>query len=397
MTGAAARKAPQPPAVELVHVTTVPQSLWFFSGHAHYLQVRNFRVRAVSSPGDLLDRFHTTALVPVHAVPMARAFSPVSDAVALWRLWRLFLTIKPDIVHSHTPKAGLLGTLAARLAGVRVAFLSVFGLPQMTRTGPARHMLNVTTRLACAAAHRVWCDSSSVRDYLSQSGLCRPDKIVVFGEGSVDGVDAQETFSPERRGREIRADIRARHGIPNDAVVIGYVGRIVRDKGMQELVAAWKTLRGQYENLHVLMLGSFEATDPLLPGDEKALRNDSRVHLAGHRSDVAAHYAAMDVFTMPSYREGFGISNIEAAAMGLPVVSTRIPGCVDSVQDGVTGTLVAPRDADALRAALDKYLQEPDLREQHGRAGRARALRDFQPDAIRESIRLEYLRLLGIG
>lgn len=245
MTGAAARKAPQPPAVELVHVTTVPQSLWFFSGHAHYLQVRNFRVRAVSSPGDLLDRFHTTALVPVHAVPMARAFSPVSDAVALWRLWRLFLTIKPDIVHSHTPKAGLLGTLAARLAGVRVAFLSVFGLPQMTRTGPARHMLNVTTRLACAAAHRVWCDSSSVRDYLSQSGLCRPDKIVVFGEGSVDGVDAQETFSPERRGREIRADIRARHGIPNDAVVIGYVGRIVRDKGMQELVAAWKTLRGQ--------------------------------------------------------------------------------------------------------------------------------------------------------
>jgi glycosyltransferase involved in cell wall biosynthesis len=381
--------------LELIHVTTVPDSLAFFSGHTRYLQSRGFRVRAVSSPGSLADRFRAVEGIPVYAVPMARSLSPVSDAVALWRLWRLFLVIKPDIVHSHTPKAGLLGTLAARLAGVRVVFLSVFGLPQMTRTGLTRHLLNVTTRVGCIAAHRVWCDSPSMRDCLRQAGLCQEDKIVVCGHGSVDGVDALLTFSPERWGSTSRGEIRARYGIPRTGIVIGYVGRIVRDKGIHEMVAAWQVLRERHEDLHLLMLGSFEADDRLSADDERTLRNDARVHLTGHRSDVAPHYAAMDIFLMPSHREGFGIANIEAAAMELPVVSTRIPGCVDSVQDGVTGTLVPPREADALRSAVEMYLRSPGLRRQHGWAGRMRVLRDFRPDEIRESLRQEYLRLLA--
>ena len=379
--------------IKLIHATTVPDSLGFFHGHIGYLQAHGFHVQAVSSPGPLADEFGTREQILVHTIPMVRSVSLARDGVALWRLWRLFHVLKPDIVHSHTPKAGLLGTLAARLAGVPVVFLSVFGLPQMTCTGLTRRVLDFTTWLACFAAHRVWCDSFSMRNYLGRSRLCPIDKIVVFGQGSVNGVDALHTFSPELYGEAVRAEIRTRYGIPSSALVIGYVGRIVRDKGVGELVTAWRILRERYKHLHLLILGSFEAKDPLPTDDENLLRNDERIHLTGHRLDVAPHYAAMDLFVMPSYREGFGITNIEAAAMELPVVSSRIPGCVDSVQDGVTGTLVPPRDADALKGAIEIYLNNPELRRQHGQAGRMRVLRDFCPEVIRESLTQEYLRL----
>jgi glycosyltransferase involved in cell wall biosynthesis len=175
---------------------------------------------------------------------------------------------------------------------------------------------------------------------------------------------------------------------------LGFVGRIVRDKGMGELASAWRYLRDQYPTLHLLMVGPFESKDPLLQKDEDLFRNDDRVHLVGMCKEVAQHLKSIDIFVMPSYREGFGISNIEASSMCLPVVSTKIIGCVDSVQDGVTGTLVPPGDAGALTDAIRRYIDEPDLRQVHGLAGRERVLRDFRQEAIWEGLYQEYVRLL---
>lgn len=378
----------------LIHVTTVPETLYFFRGQIGYLRAHGFEVQAVTSPGVLADESRQREGIEIHAVPMARSMSPLGDLVSLWRLWRLFRRLKPDVVHSHTPKAGLLGTLAARAAGVPVVFLSVFGLVQMTKTGWAHRLLDATTRLSCRLAHRVWCDSFSMRDHIVQERLCPAQKVVVFGQGSVNGVDAQGVFSPHTYSPEQRIALRASYGIPADAIVLGFVGRIVGDKGMHELTEAWSALRGQHPELHLLMVGPFEAKDPLLPEDEDLLRTDARVHLTGWRTDIPLHLAAMDIFVMPSYREGFGVTNIEAAALGLPVVSTRIPGCVDSVQDGVTGTLVAPRDAGALTEALRAYLDHPALCREHGDAGRARVLRDFRPETIWEALRREVAQQL---
>lgn len=207
------------------------------------------------------------------------------------------------------------------------------------------------------------------------------------------GVDAREAFSPSRWGPDVRRAVRAEHGIAAEAPVLGYVGRIVADKGMRELASAWRNLRDRYPSLHLVMVGPFDATDPISPDDESLFREDERIHLLGLREDVARCLAAMDVFVMPSYREGFGVVNIEAAAMNLPVVSTRIPGCVDSVADGVTGTLVPPGDAEALESAIRKYLDDPALRRRHGEAGRHRAVRDFRPEGIWEPLYQLYLDL----
>lgn len=380
--------------VKLVHIATVAQVLDFFHGQIGYLRSRGFDVHAVTSPGEATEQFREREAIAVHAVPIAREIHPARDVVTLYRLWRLLRTLRPDIVHSHTPKGGLLGTITARAAGIKVVVLSIFGLPQMTKTGFSRHLLNLTTRLSCRLADRVWVDSFSMRDYVVRQRLCAAERVVVLGQGSVNGVDAEGVFSPAKTGPATRDAIRARYGIPDSALVLGFVGRIVADKGMRELASAWRLLRDRYPSLHLLLVGPFEAQDPLSPEDEVLFRTDDRVHLAGRRSDVAPHLAAMDVFVMPSYREGFGIANIEAAAMALPVISTRIPGCVDSVQDGVTGTLIPARDANALVTAIEAHCNDPELRCLYGQAGRERVLRDFRQEVIWEALYREYTRLL---
>jgi glycosyltransferase involved in cell wall biosynthesis len=176
--------------------------------------------------------------------------------------------------------------------------------------------------------------------------------------------------------------------------VVGFVGRIVRDKGIAELVAAWKTLRAEFPNLHLLMVGSFEPQDAVSPDVENLLTSDERIHLTGIVYNTAPVYAAMDILTLPTYREGLPNVPLEAAAMELPVVATLIPGCIDAVQDGVTGTLVPPRNAEALADAIRMYLHDSELRRQHGQVGRDRVLREFRQEAIWEAVYQEYLQLL---
>jgi glycosyltransferase involved in cell wall biosynthesis len=378
----------------LMHVTTVPQTLGFFRGQVGYLKVNGFAVTVVSSPGDLLDRFAAAEKVPAVAVPMARRMAPAADIVSLVHLLVAMIRHRPQIVHSHTPKAALLGTLAARLTG-RKAVLSVFGLPQMTMKGMRRAVLDAKTRFECQLAHRVWCDSFSMRDVLIERKLCHPAKIAVLGRGSVNGVDATGRFNPASFSAERRAALRAEWRIPVDAPVIGFVGRIVRDKGIHELAAAWSSLRRRYPTLHLLLVGELEAADSIAQDVEATLRRDDRVRFTGPQPDAAPFLAMMNVFVMPSYREGFGVTNIEAAALELPVVATRIPGCVDSVDDGVTGTLVPPRDAQALTDAIAAYLDNSCLRRMHGQAGRTRVLEQFVPQYIWSELVAMYRSVLS--
>jgi glycosyltransferase involved in cell wall biosynthesis len=360
------------------------------------MKARGFESHAVSSPGSVLTQFSQEELVTIHAVSMARRMTPFRDLVALFRLWRLFRVLRPHIVHAHTPKGGLLGMLAARLAGVPVRIYHMHGLPFITATGLTRRILMATEAVSCRIASQVLCVSRSVRSMAVDQQLSPPGKIHVLLQGSCNGIDAETAFNPDRLNPLVRNEVRWQYGIPSDATVIGFVGRLARAKGLVELSDAWGMLRNEHPALHLLLIGPEEPGDPPPPGLLEQFREDPRVHFAGENWNTPPLYSAMDILVLPTHREGFPIVLLEAAAMGLPIVATRVTGCLDAVQDDVTGTLVPAYDSEALAGGLQRYLRDSELGRRHGIAARARVRSEFSSEAMREAVYREYIRWLEV-
>jgi len=381
--------------IKLVHITTVPESLFFVSGQVRWMKSKGIEVYAISSPGEMLEQFGKQEEVPTYAVEMARAIDIPGDLKALITMCRCLRKIRPTIIHAHTPKGGLLGTVAARIIGVPVRIYHIHGLPLMTAVGAKKTILQWTEKVSCDLAGQVLCVSPSIRNVVIDKQLCPASKIKVIRGGSINGVDAVSKFNPQRMNASERYHIRQKYGISTEALVIGFVGRVVRDKGIAELTQAWSELRNEYPSLHMLIVGPFEPQDPAPPETETILRSDPRIHLTGMDWNTPPLYAAMDIVVLPTYREGFPGVPLEAGAMELPVVATDVPGCVDAVIDGETGILIPPRDSQALAVVLRTYLNDPDLMKKHGKAGRERALRDFAPEGIWEATYNEYCRMLS--
>jgi glycosyltransferase involved in cell wall biosynthesis len=380
----------------LVHVATVPDSLVFLRGQPAFMREKGIETVVVTSPGPMLEAFGAQEGVRTIGIPMRRAIAPLADARALRALVMHLARLRPDIVHAHTPKGGLLGTTAAFLAGVPKRIYHMRGLrfAAMPR-GPERALLVTAERASCALATRVLCVSHSLRDAAIAERIAPAHRLVVLGAGSGQGVDATHRFDPASQSAADRARTRLELGIPPSAPVIGFVGRLVRDKGIAELASAWLEIRERIPTAHLVIVGAFEEEDPVDPKWRLRLERDDRVRFTGFRDDTERFYAVFDVLALPSYREGFPNVPLEAAAMEVPVVTTAVPGCVDAVVDGRTGTIVPARDAGALRDALLRYLRSPDLRRAHGIAARARALRDFDRRAVWSALREEYLSRPG--
>lgn len=379
----------------LVHIVTVPQTLNFFIGQIGYMQEQGLTVEVIASPEEGLEEFGIQQQITVHAIEMPRRITLLKDLQSVWRLWLLLRNRQPAIVHAHTPKGGLLGMIAAWLASVPVRIYHVHGLALMTATGYRRLLLTLTERVSCHLAHQVLCVSNSIQSEVIEKGICPRSKIKVLHHGSINGIDTQNRFDP-RDHIETRTKIRKQFGIPSNAPVIGFAGRLVRDKGLQELVRAWEELRDEYLNLHLLIVGRFEERDALPFEITRTLKQEQRIHLTDYIQveNIPGYISAMDLLVLPTYREGFPVTALESAAMAVPIVATRIPGCIDAVVDGVTGTLVPPRDANALAYAIRQYLNDSELRRQHGLAGRERVMRDFRPEDMWEAVYSEYKRLL---
>jgi len=329
----------------IVQIATVGCSLRnFLKGYASFLRHEGFEVHGISSPDGDLAQFAAEEGAAVHGIEMRRSIAPLRDVLALAQMVRTLRQIRPVLVHSHTPKGGLLGMLGALLARVPVRVYTIHGLRMATATGFKRRLLKWAETISCWCAHQVLSVSHSIRDEVLREGLCPPGKIRVLGQGSIGGIDAGNDFDPKRFAGQ-RHVVRRQHEIPDDAMAIGFVGRVVRDKGMVELAAAWRTLREQFPSLHLILVGPFEPQDPVPADVEDLFQADPRIHCVGNVQRTAPYYAAMEVCVLPSYREGLPNVLLEAAAMEVPVVATEIPGCVDAVQKDVTGLLVPPRDA----------------------------------------------------
>jgi len=389
------RGIPETPVRILVIATAHGTLGSFFGRQLHLLAENGFEVHAVSSPGEGLDQLSRLGTVTTHPIAMARKPDPLHDLVSLVRIWLLIRKLRPHIVHSHTPKAGLLGMMGARAAGVPVRLYTLHGLPLMTRTGWFRRLLAAAEQLSCGLSSRTYSVSRSLESLALDLGLCPPAKLTTLGDGSCAGVDC-ERFSPGVDGAARGASIRSAYGIPQGSRVLCFVGRVARDKGVEALAAAWRELAREFPSLHLLVCGAYDATDPVPERVLDELRGHARAHVTGDWApDVPAVYAASDICVLPTLREGLSQVALEAGAMGIPIVSTRVTGLVNSVRDGVTGLLVRPGDASELTAAIRRLLLDEPLRRRMGKAGREHVRGRFSDETVNLLWLSEYKKLTG--
>jgi len=309
----------------------------------------------------------------LHVVDIQRPITPWKDVVCLAQLQRLLRTVRPDVLHAHGPKAGLLGMVSARMTGVAAPIYSIHGLRHETLHGARLHVVKNMEAMSCRLARRVLCVSPSVQLRAQEDLGVAAHKIQVLGNGSAAGVDASLHYEPAVQ-RAAGTALRQSLGIADVDPVVGYVGRLARDKGLLDLAAAWHLIKSRSPRAQLILAGGVDLTDPV-PLDE--LLGQAGVHVLGHVKDPAPVYAALDVLVLPTYREGLPQVLLEAAAMQVPVVATRVTGCTDAVLDGTTGTLVPARAPQTLGQAVLTLLDDPARRETMGAFARERALREF--------------------
>lgn len=369
--------------VKIAHVTTADLSLRFLLlGQLLRLRDEGWEVAGISAPGPWTPDLEARGIRHIPWRRATRSWSPLADVLAFAELIAILRRERFDLVHTHNPKPGILGRVAARLAGVPCVVNTVHGL-YATPDDPA------PKRFAVLGLERVAAWFSDLELYQSEEDLARahrvrlarPEKTVLLG----NGCDLAR-FDPAAVPAERAAALRRELGIPQGAPVVGTVGRLVAEKGYRELLAAARRVRESVPEVRILIVG---ATDPekadALPPEELEAEGD-HVVLAGWREDVRDFLALMDVFVLPSWREGMPRSAIEAAAMGTPLVVTDIRGCREVVRDGIEGLLVPVRDPGRLAAAIQRLLADPELRSAMGAAARERALDRFDERRVAETV-----------
>ncbi|MDL5051587.1 glycosyltransferase family 4 protein [Oscillatoria amoena NRMC-F 0135] len=301
----------------------------------------------------------------------------------------LFRKERPVIVHTHTPKAGLLGMLAAWFCGVSIRLHTIAGLPMMQARGLRRWVLGLSERVTYRCAHQVYPNSIGLMKYI-EGEFGRLPKLKVIGNGSSNGVDTVHFSRSEvvvAKGREIRIQ----HGIPQDAVVYGFVGRVVKDKGIGELIAAFKEILTQGRDAFLLIVGPFEQDlDPLSSEDLTFLQNNKRVILAGFQQDVRPWLAASDVFVFPSYREGFPNVVMQAACMELPCIVSDINGCNEIIHHEATGIVIPVKNTTALIEHMVKLATDKELRSRLGSGARKSVVTKFDQQSYWNELHAEY-------
>jgi len=323
---------------------------------------RGFRVVVVAPPDPGGDAGKTAWAIPgveVRQIPMMREISPLSDLVALWRMWRMYRALRPSVCNVSTPKMGLIGGVAAWLARVPHRIYTLRGIRYETTRGWKRRLLMACEWIACQCAHQVICISQSVKEIAIRQGIAEEGKAILLGTKASEGISL--------RGRDIRP---MKQIVPAGKRVIGFVGRLTREKGISELIEAFQILRRDGLNVCLLLLGDFEAGDPVDWATVESIRTDSNIRWLGYVPDPRPYFHWMDVVALPTYREGLSMVLLEAAAAGKAVVSTHTTGVVDVVIDGITGLLVSPRNAPALADAIRRLIEDDELASRMGREAR---------------------------
>jgi glycosyltransferase involved in cell wall biosynthesis len=399
---------------KLIRITTVPISLEKLLENQLRFMKQYYEVAAISADKVNLERVGKLQEVPTFHVEMTRKITPFQDLKAVWQLYSYFKKEKPLMVHSHTPKAGTLGMLAAKLAGVPHRLHTIAGLPLLEATGGKRKLLNAVEKATYACATHIYPNSFGLNDIIIQEQFCKPAKLKVLGNGSSNGIDTTY-FNPANFSAQQNQTLKTGLDIKQEDFVFIFVGRLVSDKGINELVAAFKRVESQkskvesqeenllYEgvnskfkiqNLKLLLVGPLETElDPLLPETLHEIATNKNIVSVGWQADIRPYLSIANVLAFPSYREGFPNVVMQAGAMGLPCIVTNINGCNEIILEGQNGTIIPVKDTDALYNAMKKMVENVNYGKQLQQNARPMIVSRYEQQLVWEAILAEYKRL----
>ena len=368
--------------IKIVRAATLGTSLnTFCEGLLKELTNDGYEVIALSNPDEDLNELSEREGVRSIGVRMERRMSPLKDLVSLMKITRVLKREKPDMVHSMTPKAGLLCMIAAKVAGVPIRLHTFTGLVWPTATGLSRRILMMTDKITCACATHIVPEGEGVKQDLQRCITKKPMKVL--GYGNVRGID----LNYWKRNTE-KAD--------DDVLTFVFVGRVVRDKGINELVMAFVRLHKEYKDTRLLLVGRYEENlDPIMPETKQLIESSDNIEAVGVQKDVRPYYEMGDIFVFPSYREGFPNVVLEAGAMGLPSIVTNINGSREIIEQGKNGLIVPPRDELALYEVMKWMVEHPDDRKIMAENARPMVASRYEQSFVRRCLKDYYKEILN--
>lgn len=379
----------------LIRITTVPMSLEkLLEGQLEFMQ-DYFQVIAISADLESLEVLGKNNGYETYHVEMTRQITPISDIKSLYKLYKYFKKEKPTIVHTHTPKAGIVGMMAAWLARIPNRLHTVAGLPLMEATGKKRKLLNFVEKLTYKFATKVYPNSKGLYDFIVAENLAKPEKLKIIGQGSSNGINTQY-FDPSIFTAK-RDTFRQELNIPEDSFVFIFVGRLVGDKGINELVQAFSKINSEFriQDSKLLLVGPFEGElDPLNRDTITAIENNPNIISLGYQNEVRPYFAAADALVFPSYREGFPNVVMQAGAMGLPSIVTDINGCNEIIIPNVNGLIIPSKNTEVLKEAMELLSNDIELYNYLKNNARIQITSRYERQQVWDALLVEYQSLL---
>lgn len=381
---------------KLIRITTVPMALAYpLSGQPSFMHKNGFDVIMISANGKELPKVLSNEICPHIVIPMTRRITPWQDLWSLFRLIKFIKKEKPDIVHTETPKAGLLGMLASRICNVNIRIHTVAGLPLMVENGFKLWLLKLVEKITYAAATNVWPNSYSLKEFILKHNFTSSQKIHVIGKGSSNGINT-ERFNVEHLNPEVLEEVKKSFCYDGNCLYFLFVGRMVFDKGIIELVNTFIKLQNIHSNLRLILLGNYEKLlDPLPEKIESEIKTNPYIIHINWTNHVEYYMAVSDYFIFPSYREGFPNVLLEAAAMQLPIICSNIAGNIDIVTNDKTGVIFESQNENSLEEAMIKSMQTPQKSIQMASCLHKLVTNSFEREIFWKSMLLEYRNLIN--
>lgn len=367
---------------KIIRISTIAGSLaTLLKGQLRFMNDYYEVVGIASDHQELMEVGNKEGIRTIH-VEMTRTITPLADLISLFKLYKIFRNEKPFIVHTHTPKAGTLGMFAAKLAGVPHRLHTVAGLPLLETKGLKRKILNTVEELTYTCATRVLPNSFALQDIILSEKFCSKEKLLVIGNGSSNGIDT-EYYDRKNVPLETINNLKHQFNIEPEDTVFLFIGRIVKDKGINELVEAFDEISKTYSNTRLIIVGPSEKLlDPIDLETEKTIKSNQYIYETGMVEDIRPYVAVSHIFTFPSYREGFPNAVIQACCMDTPCIVTDINGCNEIISNNYNGLIIPVKNSLALKEAMLELYKNPDKTRSLAKNARPNIIKKYKRELI---------------